>query len=58
MPRDYTTYTMEELEVAEKEIRAKCRMWESSNDGSHGYALHSAGINDVLDEMEKRRNNH
>ncbi len=57
MSRDYTSYTMEELEAAEKEIRAKCRMWESSTDGSHGYALHNAGITEVLEELERRTNN-
>ena len=58
MSRDYTTYTMEELEAAEQKIRANCRMWENSSDGSHGMALHHAGINEVLEELEKRRLRH
>lgn len=53
--KDYSDFTDEELSFEVSRIYQSCASWASSTDGSHGMALHNAGIDDVREEIEKRK---
>jgi len=46
--------TIEELRAECFSIRDKNEHWASCQDGSHGMALHCAGLTYVLDELQFR----
>lgn len=57
MQRDYSGYSIEQLEKSLENIKRQTSSWKTCSDGSYQMALDSWGYFDIVEELNKRRTN-